>query len=66
MEPVLEWVLWVSSALFGLSVLALAAMMLVGRWRLAVHQRKENRRRAVLHDDLGLEASRHQQPGGEN
>jgi hypothetical protein len=46
-EEVVEWVLLLSSAAAGLCGLALVVMMVVGRWRLAVQQSKENRRRSA-------------------
>lgn len=59
-EEALEWVIFFSLAMSGLSVLALAAMMVVDRWRLAIVQRDENRRGTKLcNDSLDIEVSRH-------
>jgi hypothetical protein len=56
-EHVLEWVILLSAVAAGLCALALAVMMVVGRWRPALHQRKENGQRTALSEDaLGLKA----------
>jgi hypothetical protein len=51
-EHVLEWVILLSAVAAWISALALAVIMVVGRWRLALHQRKMKRRHSVLHDDV--------------
>jgi hypothetical protein len=60
-EHVLEWVILLSTAAAWLCALALAMMMVVDRWRLALHQRQEKTRRSASHDDvLDLNTSPHQ------
>jgi len=45
MEDILERVLFLSLAAFGLCVLILGIMMIVGRWRHNLRERRKNRPR---------------------
>jgi hypothetical protein len=51
-EHVLEWVILFSAVAAGLCALALAVMMVAGRWRLALHQRKAKGQRTALSEDV--------------
>lgn len=44
-EGIVGWVILLAVAISGLCVLSLATMMIVGKWRHAVRQRRRNRTR---------------------